>query len=213
MKNVESQVVYLFVFDTLADWEPGYAITGINNPQFQKQPGRYSVKTVGLNLEPVTTIGGVRIQPDLALDDLIPSASAMLIIPGGSLWNERPDDLVKVIDTACEFLAAGVPVAAICGATAGLARGGLLDERRHTSNAREYLDATNYHGSALYEDAPAVTDRDVITAPGTSALDFACHIFRRLDVYTDEVLDAWFGLFKTGQPEYFYALMQAADRD
>jgi putative intracellular protease/amidase len=30
-------------------------------------------------------------------------------------------------------------VAAICGATAGVARGGLLDERTHTSASAEYL--------------------------------------------------------------------------
>ncbi len=28
--------VHLFVFDTLADWEPGYAVAGINNPRFQE---------------------------------------------------------------------------------------------------------------------------------------------------------------------------------
>ena len=48
---------------------------------------------------------------------------------------------------AAEFLDAGVPVAAICGATAGLAAEGLLDDRRHTSNAAEFLAATGYGGA------------------------------------------------------------------
>jgi hypothetical protein len=39
--------VYLFVFDTMADWEPAFAIAGINNPQFQLEPSRYQVTTVG----------------------------------------------------------------------------------------------------------------------------------------------------------------------
>ena len=43
---------------------------------------------------------------------------------------------------AARFLDAGVPVAAICGATAGLARAGLLDKRLHTSAAAGYLMAT-----------------------------------------------------------------------
>jgi putative intracellular protease/amidase len=34
--------------------------------------------------------------------------------------------------------AAGVPVAAICGATARPARAGRLDDREHTSSAAEY---------------------------------------------------------------------------
>jgi hypothetical protein len=42
------QIVHLFVFDTLADWETGYAIAGINNSDAQANPGRYQIKTVGL---------------------------------------------------------------------------------------------------------------------------------------------------------------------
>jgi DJ-1/PfpI family len=81
-----TQTVHLFVFDTLADWETGYAIAGINNPDAQTNPGRYQVKTVGLTTEPVTTIGGVRILPDLTLDEMQPDA--MLILPGGEAWDE-----------------------------------------------------------------------------------------------------------------------------
>lgn len=29
---MKTQNVYLFVFDSLSDWEAGYAIAGINNP-------------------------------------------------------------------------------------------------------------------------------------------------------------------------------------
>ena len=51
----------------------------------------------------------------------------------------------------------GVPVAAICGATAGLARAGLLDQRNHTSDAAGYLAATGYAGGAHYVDRRAST--------------------------------------------------------
>jgi len=108
---------------------------------------------------------------------------------------------------ARSFLGAGVPVAAICGATAGLARGGLLDHRRHTSNASEYLAATGYPGGSHYEAAPAVTDGDLITAAGTAPVDFACHIFRRLEVFTPQVLESWYLLFKTGDSEHYEALV------
>ena len=96
-----------------------------------------------------------------------------------------------------------------CGATAGLARGGLLDDRLHTSNAREYLAATQYLGGELYRDDTAVTDRNVITASGMAPVDLAYHIFAHLDVYEQPVLDAWYGLFKTGRAEYFESLMKA----
>ena len=32
------QLVHLFVFDSMADWEPAFAIAGINNPRFQRNP-------------------------------------------------------------------------------------------------------------------------------------------------------------------------------
>jgi putative intracellular protease/amidase len=199
------QTVHLFVLDTLADWEPGFAVAGINNPDGQKAPGRYRVRTVGVTREPVTTVGGVRIEPDLSMDRLDPAGSAMLIIPGGENWDQGGNP--EVVDKAKAFLAAGVPVAAICGATAGLARGGILDTRKHTSNAPEYLAATGYQGAHLYQVADAVTDQEVITASAMKSLEFARAIFQRLDLYEEKVLEAWYGLFKTGDPKYYAALV------
>jgi len=200
--------VYLFVFDSLSDWESGYAAVGINSPRFQTNPGRFRIRTVGLSENPVSTLGGVRILPDLTLDSITPENSAMLILPGGDAWDMGKN--MEAVEAASVFLKSGVPVAGICGATAGLARGGLLDRRRHTSNSREYLAATGYRGLNFYEDAPAVTDNDLITAPGTAPVDFARHIFERLALYSPKVLDAWYMLFKTAKPEYFAELMQAA---
>jgi putative intracellular protease/amidase len=199
--------VHLLVFDSLSDWEAGYAVAGINNPQFQKNPGNYRVRSAALRKFPVVTIGGIRIQPDLALEELSPTDSAMFIMPGGIAWDEGKN--VEAVEVARTFLAADIPVAAICGATAGLARGGLLDKRRHTSNAREYLAATQYAGAELYEDTSAVTDNNLITAPAMAPVDFAYHIFKCLDIYSPQVLEAWYGLFKTGRAEYFGELMKA----
>jgi len=204
---MNQQDVYLYVFDSLSDWEAGYAIAGINNPQFQKNPGSYRVRTVALLKTPITTISGICIKPDLLLEELSPSGSAMLIMPGGTAWDEGKN--IEIIEVARMFLDSGKPVAAICGATAGLARGGLLDNRRHTSNAREYLAATQYNGAVLYEEASTVTDNNLITAPAMAPVNFAYHIFKCLDIYAPPVLEAWYGLFKTGRSEYFGELMKA----
>ncbi len=203
---MKTKTVWLYVLDTMSDWEPAYAVSGIGSTPFQRRPGEYRVRTASIGGRPVTTMGGIRIMPDAALGDVSPEDGAMLIVPGGATWDD--DSNLEAVEAARSFLGAGVPVAAICGATAGLARAGLLDSVRHTSNSRDYLLATKYGGAALYEDAPAVTDGNVITAPGTSALEFAMHIFRRIDIYAPEVLEAWYNLFKTGRPEFFEALMR-----
>jgi putative intracellular protease/amidase len=104
-----------------------------------------------------------------------------------------------------------VPVAAICGATAGLARLGLLDDRAHTSNAAGYLKGTGYAGAANYQDAPAVRAPGLITAGGMAPLEFAREIFAELELFDPEVLEAWYQLYKTGKSEYFARMERAAE--
>ncbi|MBA2243379.1 MAG: glutamine amidotransferase [Gemmatimonadetes bacterium] len=207
---MDQQTVHLFVLDTMADWEPGYAIAGINQPTFQARPGRYTVRTVGPTRDPVRTMGGLTIVPDLSLEELTPEESAMLILPGAVAWDEG--EHAAAVEKARAFLDAGVPVAAICGATAGLARHGLLDGRPHTSNAPEYLAmAPGYAGQAHYVGEPSVRDGDLITASGTAPVHFARLIFERLEVYAPEVLDAWYALYTTGDASAFYALQLGAE--
>ncbi|MEU6676928.1 DJ-1/PfpI family protein [Streptomyces sp. NPDC046925] len=180
--------VHLAVYDTLADWEPGHATA------FLARAG-YEIRTVAADsLDPVTTAGGIRIQPDLTLTGLRPEDSALLILPGADLW-DAGDDLAPFGRAARAFLDADVPVAAICGATAGLAREGLLDERAHTSAVSFYLAATGYKGGERYVDADAVTDGGLITAGPTEPVAFAREILGHLGAFEGEKLDAWYRLF------------------
>ncbi|NSC22913.1 glutamine amidotransferase [Streptomyces albus subsp. chlorinus] len=190
--------VHLAVYDTLADWEYGHAVAHL--------PG--GVRTVGLTQAPVVTKGGLRIQPDMTLDALRPADSSMLILPGADGWTSGA--LADFAYTAREFLHAGVPVAAICGAVWGLADEGLLDERAHTSAAPEFLRMANgYGGGALYRDADAVTDRDLITAGPTEPVAFAREILARLGTYAPPVVDAFYRLHQHSDPEA-YAVFAAA---
>ena len=133
------------------------------------------------SLAPVLTTGGLRIVPDGCLESLRPDNSAMLILPGGAAWETGGNR--EATEKAKEFLAADVPVAAIAGATMGLARAGLLDDRYHTSNAAEYLQRTGYQGQQLYRDVPAVTHAHLVTANGAAPMEFAREIFAVLGVY------------------------------
>ncbi|MEU3469738.1 DJ-1/PfpI family protein [Streptomyces sp. NPDC006687] len=197
--------VHLAVYDTYADWETGHTTAHLT------QRG-HRVRTVGPAAGlPVTTMGGVRIQPDLALAELRPEDSSLLILTGARLW-DTGSELDAFAAKAAEFLAAGVPVAAICGATAGLARQGLLDDRPHTSAAAAYLAAQpGYAGAAHYVEADAVTSGDLITAGPTEPVAFAREVFARLGVYKPDVLDAWYRLFHDSDARAFPVLMAAAE--
>ncbi|WP_103534664.1 DJ-1/PfpI family protein [Streptomyces sp. SM11] len=181
------RTVHLAVYDAFADWETGHTTAHLT------QNG-YTVRTVGLSREPVTTMGGLRVRPDLPLDELRAQDSALLILTGAAAW-DTGDGLAPFARAARGFLDAGVPVAAICGATGGLAREGLLDGRTHTSAVSFYLAATGYAGGARYVDADAVTDDGLITAGPTEPVAFAREVFALLGVYGPEKLDAWYRLF------------------
>lgn len=192
------RTAHLAVYDTYADWETGHTAAHLAQNGF-------TVRTVGPTTDPVTSMGGLTVQPDLPLIGLRPEDSALLLLPGAALWDSG-DALAPFARTARTFLDAGVPVAAICGATAGLAREGLLDERTHTSAVPFYLAATGYAGGAHYTEADAVTDGDLITAGPTEPVAFAREVFARLGVYDEKKLDAWYRLFHDSDPRAYEVL-------
>lgn len=207
--SASARTVHLYVFDGFADWEAAFAVAGIHQPAFQREPGQWRVQVVGGSQAPVRSMGGMAVLPDLTLEQITPADSTMLILPGGLGWDQGLH--LDAARKARDFLRAGVPVAAACGATAGLARVGVLDERRHTSNALAYLKGVpEYRGSDRYEEAPAFSDGDLITAGGMAPLEFAKEIFKRLAIYSDEVLEAWYALYKTGESAQFARLQQLA---
>lgn len=203
----EAKTVHVAVYDTLADWEVGHATAHLRTGRLNPDHGGYEIVLVGPAREPVTSMGGLRITPDIALDELTPERSALLILPGAELW-DTGDRLAPFARAARAFLDAGVPVAAICGATAGLAREGLLDDRPHTSGALQYLQAQEgYAGADHYVETDAVTAGDLITAGPTEPVAFAREIFTRLDIYKPEVIDAWYRLFARSDESAYEVLM------
>ena len=188
--------IHILVFNGFADWEPSYALAEL------RRSGGHRVVTVGFSGDEVTSMGGLRVRPDRALDDVHAEDVRLLILPGGDMW-EREDaypraELEAFLD---EVLTENRPVAAICGATVALARAGLLDDRRHTSNAPSYLaeQVPSYRGAALYEPRLAVYDRCIITASGLGPVDFARAIFDELGLFSESDRALWYDMFKHGK--------------
>ncbi|CRK56451.1 ThiJ/PfpI domain protein [Alloactinosynnema sp. L-07] len=201
--------ILIAVYDGLADWEIGYVTAGLNTPAFQLTPGRFRVRTVGENLNPITTMGGLTVVPDVALADADIDGAALLVLPGADSWLEGANTAFSA--AAVSRLDNGKPVAAICGATVGLAAAGALDTRDHTGNAPEQLAiAASYAGQERFRTERAVSDQGLITAGAASPLEFAVEVFRTLDVYAPDVLDAWYQLNATGDPKWFFRLMEIA---
>ena len=201
--------IYVYVLDTLADWELGYVTAELHSGRFFKKGApSVALKTVSCSREPIQTMGGLRVVPDCLPDDMTIGPADMLLLPEANTWSDpQHGDILK---KAGAFLAAGASVGAICGATAALAGMGLLDSRPHTSNGPGFLEmmVPSYKGSGFYVDQPSVADGNLITAAGTGGLLWAKQLLARLDVFAPDTLEAWYDYFSTGKPQCFYALMQ-----
>lgn len=187
-------VVYVLIFDGYADWEPALAMCEV------KKSGRFEVRTVGFGPEVVTSMGGLRVTPDLTLAEVTADGAALLILPGGDMWEQGlpGPELTKVVQA---FDAARVPVAAICAATVAVGQMGLMKGRQHTSNSKAYLSALvpEYQDESRYRDEWAVRDGHLITASGIGSVEFAREIIQLLGIYSEADQKLWWDIFKHGK--------------
>jgi putative intracellular protease/amidase len=122
-----------------------------------------------------------------------------LIIPGGWNGEQRPEltELINRLDSENKLLAA------ICAGPQYLARAGVLDNHKYTTTLT--VDALKGRGEEdffpreNFLDLKVVRDRNVITAVGSSFIDFAVEIGDYLGVYENaeekkEYGDAYKGL-------------------
>ena len=204
--------VYLYILNTLADWEIGYLTAELNS-------GRYLDKTkppvdlikIGNTAEPIKTMGGITITPDENIDNIQFEEDDLLILPGADTWTEEENK--KIIDIVSSIIDEKVIIAAVCGATIALANKGILNNRKHTSNDLEVLKmfCPEYTGENFYLNQPAVTDDNLITASGLAPLEFSYEVLKRTNLMKTETLEAWYQLYKTNEPKYFYALMESIE--
>lgn len=201
---------YLYVLDMMADWETGYLLAELNSGRFFRK-GCSPVRTVfvGSSLNEITTMGGIRLTPDMSVDSLRMEADDLLLLPGADTWTE--DEHRPVLLAAKERITNGGRVAAICGGTIGLAAVGALDGVEHTSNALDVLKmlCPVYAGESLYRNDPVVTAGSLVTASGFAPIEFARDVLAQLDVFKPETLDAWYNLNVKKEAGYYFALMES----
>ncbi|WP_235809563.1 DJ-1/PfpI family protein [Methanofollis ethanolicus] len=106
--------VYLFACPAFADWEPPLAVSMISdtNKTFPKNRS-YRVITFGLSKDPVMSLGGITVLPDVDVGGVDLADAAMVILPGSSFYeNHDPAELASLIR---ECVRQKIPVAAIWG--------------------------------------------------------------------------------------------------
>ena len=202
--------VFLYVLNTLADWEISFLTVEINSGRYLKKSiEKPKIIKVGNDLTTIKTMGGLEITPDIDVHNIIVEDGDLIILPGGNTWqNEENQEIINLIHKKLDM---NITVAAICGATAALAENGILDNRKHTSNDKGYLKMVckKYNGENLYEDKLVVVDNNLITATGIAPLEFTYEVIKKINVMEIDTLEAWYGLYKTKEPKYFFELMNS----
>lgn len=198
--------IYMYILDTMADWESGYFLQALTLQKMLPEQ-KYQFSTIAASKQPIKTAGGITMLPDLSLDEIDMDDMSALLLIGADTWLEKEQQ--SILDLAAGLIKEDVLVAAICGATLGLANMGLLDHRFHTSNARSFLAemSQNYRGSAKYREEAAVADRNLVTAGSAGSLLWARYILEYLKMYSPETIEAWYRYFATGDAKYFGELM------
>ena len=174
--------VLCLVYDTMADFELTLVCYAIAADGDQVIP-------VGFDREPVKALSGLTYLPAATLEEVLKWEDVRgLIIPGG--WAREQTPALNALITGLNER--GKLLAAICAGPKFLARAGVLKGRRYTTATDEDYFAktgeTDPFPWDTYVDEPVVTDGNIVTARGTSFVDFAA-----------EVAD-WLGLFD--KPEH-----------
>lgn len=81
--------IYVYVLETLADWELGYVTSELHSGRFfKKEAEPVSLKTVSYSKEPIHTMGGLTIVPDCLINDIPVNKASALLLPGADTWND-----------------------------------------------------------------------------------------------------------------------------
>ena len=199
MKNIA-----IYATETMSDWEYAYLTTQVAEAEAQV-PDRFKVLFVGESLEAVRSKGGIEVVPCLTLQDIQNRTDiAAFVVPGADTYFDGHEQLLETIRVLNKN---EVLLAAICGGTLALARAGVLDHCKHTSNAQGFLATVNYANIDGYKEEDVVFDGGVITASGLAPVLFTAAVLRAAGVYPDDVVDAWLQLHEQRTEAAFVELM------
>jgi putative intracellular protease/amidase len=170
-----------------ADWETALLNAGARD--YYRLETRFATP----GGEPVTSAGGLKVMPHMAVEEIDVETVDAVIVNGGNAWSSQDaPDLSELLRRAH---AAGKIVGGICDGVSALARAGLLDTVRHTANGPESLPDTGYAGEAHFVGSSrAVFDGRIVTAPGTAPVSFMGAVLEALGLRTGD-LDFYLGLY------------------
>ena len=91
--------IYLYVLNTLADWEISNLIAEINSGRFlRKNIETPKIIKVGNDLTPIIKMGGLKITQDIDVHNINLENGDLIVLPGSNTWqNEENQEIINII--------------------------------------------------------------------------------------------------------------------
>lgn len=195
---MSNEILYILLPD-FASHEMVYLMEAISSDEQQlKTNPKYVNKIVAPTAEPVCAIGGFKIIPDYTFDNMPDDYTALVLIGGYGWLTPIADEVKPIVRKAIEK---GKIVGAICNGASFMAKCGFLNNVRHTGNGLEQLKlwgGENYTNPDGYIHSQAVSDRNIVTANGSGALEFAKELLLLLENDTPERIEMYYQFNKQG---------------
>ncbi len=187
-----SKKIIFYLPELFADWEGAFLL-----PELREV--KKDVVVVSETGNPVQSIGKLTVSVDASLDSVNLDDIEGLILIGSDSWPD-PKLNKSVLVLAKQLYHKGILVAGICAATVAMAKIGLLEEKKHTSNDLEFLKkyVPSYHGEKNFQEKLAVRDGNLITAPGIAPIEFTLEVMNYYGIYSEAKRKQWFAMFKNG---------------
>ena len=167
-QGTEMKPITIVITDGYSDWEIA-VLAGVGRAFYGAD-----IRFVSPDGGQVTSTAGLRIADTDKFE--APHSGVVVVCGGPAFESYHAPDLSERLRKARSN---GCVIAGICGGTIALARAGLLDKVRHTSNGPRYLGqfADSYRGTATYVDqTKALRDADIITAAAPMPSSFAMEV-------------------------------------
>lgn len=183
-------VAVAFLQPGWADWEAGPVLALL------REHLKVQIEIATPTGDPETSIGGVLAAADYRFDDPVLSDADLFILIGSDEWSKGENLAITAL--LRQALADGKPIAGICAGTTALARAGLFEGRKHTSNGKDWLEGVvpDYAGGDHYVDTPrAVTDGKLVSASGLAPVTFASAVARLVAPEAEAMIAEYEALF------------------
>jgi putative intracellular protease/amidase len=183
MSDSVKRKVFLYLYDTMADFEATLAAYYLN------QQENFEIIPISMDTQPKTAISGIVYLPTLTVAEIgtIGEEIAGIIFPGGYDITCPPllQNLIVNLHNKKKL------VAAICAGPTYLALAGILNGKKFTTTRlfnyyEDYPDQVDPFPRDNFQDQRVVRDGNIITAVGHAFVDFALEIWNYFGLFENE---------------------------